>query len=365
MAHFCTKCASPSDDAALFCEHCGAALRAGAASVAVGTAATPISMASRRSTGVIVGVIAGVLVAVALGVAVLVNVLAPEPASSASFTRAVNEYLAKDPAANDGLICADNLRYQSDPMRVDEYDHSTRQWMELLSQAGVYAAATTEHSGGFFSRSQFVYQITDIGRASVRNNKLCIASGVLATSATGFEQVQKSPGQAQATATLTLKQEAAWLAKSPQRAQLLQSLNMATLEVQLPLSLVDKKWQVDMNSKRDHAKQQQRGIGLFGAAGVDAAAVTPGLFDRLRAMFRFGRHPLEGKWSDDSGQAQLQFTADSIVQNGVSSAASFKVNGDTVIVSLENGFELVCKMRDANHAALSMGFVTIILTRSQ
>ena len=376
MAHFCTKCGSPSDSQALFCDNCGAALRAGAAAAAVFTgcagpsasaaAPAPVRMPSRRT----IGLIGGALAIVAVGAAVLVYALAPEAASSASFSRAVNDYLAKDPAANDRLVCAGNLPYQTDPMRIGEYDQRTRQWMELLQQAGVYAAATMESSGGFMPQSQFVYQLTGTGRASVRNNKLCIASGVQATSAAGFEQVQKDGAQsrAMAEATLALKQEAPWLAKSPQRAEILKRLGMETLAVQLPLSLVDKKWQVDTSGRNGGAMRQQRAIDMLGAgasAGAAGPASGPGLFDRLRAMFSFGGHPLVGKWTDSTGMAHFEFTRDSIVQNGVSTAATFKVNGDAVVVSPASGGPgLVIKMRDANHAALDMGFMSINLTRS-
>lgn len=367
MAHFCTKCGTPADSQALFCDNCGAALRAVAVPAGPSAgAAAPVRMPSGRT----LGLIGGALAIVAVGAAVLVHALAPEAASSASFARAVNDYLAKDPAANDRLVCAGNLPYQTDPMRIAEYDQRTRQWMELLQQAGAYAAPTTESSGGFMPQNQFVYQLTGTGRASVRNNKLCIASGVQATSAAGFEQVQIDGAQsrAMAEATLALKQEAPWLAKSPQRAEILQRLGMATLAVQLPLSLVDKKWQVDSSGLDGVAMRQQRAIDMPGAgasAGAAGQASGPGVFDRLRAMFSFGGHPLVGKWTDSTGMAHFEFTRDSIVQNGVSTAASFKVNGDAVVVAPANGGPgLVIKMRDANHAALDMGFVSINLTRS-
>ena len=375
MAHFCTKCGTPSDSQALFCDNCGASLQASAAPAAAlagsagpaagGAVPAPVRLPSRRTIGLI-GVAA---LAVAAGAAVLVYALAPEAASSASFTRAVNDYLAKDAAANERLVCAGNLPYQTNPMRIAEYDQRTRQWMELLSKAGVYAAGTTESSGGFLPQTQFVYQMTDAGRASVRNNKLCIASGVLATAASGFDQVQKNGAQsfAMASATLALKQEAPWLAKSPQRAEILQSLGMATLEMQVPLSLVDKKWQVDAGPQNGRAMRHQRSLDMQGIAGADAPASSPGLFDRLRSMFSFGGHPLVGKWTDSTGMAKFEFTRDSILQNGVMTAASFKVDGNAVVVSPANGggAGLVFKMRDANHAALDMGIMTIVLTRSQ
>lgn len=376
MAHFCTKCGTPSDSQALFCDNCGASLQAGAVPagpfggagpVASGAAPVPVRMPSRRS----IGLIGGTLAVVAVGAAVLVHVLAPEAASSASFARAVNDYLAKEPAINDRLVCAGNLPYQTNPMRIGGYDQRSREWMELLQQAGVYAAPTTESSGGFMPQTQYVYQLTGAGRAAVRNNKLCMAGGVQATSASGFEQVHKDGARTQAVAeaTLELKQEAPWLAKSPQRNEILKHLAMDTLAVRLPLALVDKKWQVDAGALNGSALRQSRAIDRQGAGALSGAAEPasgPGIVDRLRAMFSFGGHPLVGKWTDSTGVANFEFTRDSIVQNGVSTPATFKVNGDAVTVAPANGGAgLVIKMRDANHAALDMGFASINLIRSQ
>jgi hypothetical protein len=381
MAQFCTKCGTACDGEALFCDNCGAALRAravatppiaaSAAQAVSGAARAPMRMPTRRT----IGLIGAALAVSVVGAVALVQVLAPEPASSASFTRAVNEYFAKDPAASERLVCVGNLPYQTNPMRVAEYDRGTREWMELLSAAGVYAAATMESSGsGFFARNQVVYQMTDRGRAAVRSGKLCVAGAVQASAASGFEHVQRDAGQsrAMAHATLTLKEEAPWLAKAPQRADILRRLGMEALGVDLPLSLVDKKWRVYSGAQAAQGMRRQRDGDPFGAAGVGAmraagaSVASPGLFERLRSMLSFGGHPLVGKWSDSSGMANFEFTRDSMVQNGVSSPASFKVTDDAVIVTPAGvGVGLKFKVQDANHVALDAGFMRIVLTRSQ
>jgi hypothetical protein len=112
--------------------------------------------------------------------------------------------------------------------------------------------------------------------------------------------------------------------------------------------------------------RRQRAADMAGVAGAAGAPSGLGLFDRLRSMFSFGAHPLVGKWTDSSGMAHFEFARDSIVQNGISTAATFKVNGDSVIVAPAGGGPgLVIKMRDANQAALDMGFMSVILTGSQ
>lgn len=112
------------------------------------------------------------------------------------------------------------------------------------------------------------------------------------------------------------------------------------------------------------ARCASEGAGAFTGAAEPASG--PGMIDRLRAMFSFGGHPLVGKWTDSTGMANFEFTRDSIVQNGVSTAATFKVNGDAVTVAPANGGPgLVITMRDANHAAFETGFVSINLIRSQ
>ena len=388
MAHFCTKCGTPSNAEARFCDNCGAPLAAASVGPVPATvqplppvgsdstvAARPAM--SRRSLGLIGGAVAVLVVAGGL----LAWMLSPEAPSQASFTRAIERHFAANPAARDQLVCFNNLPYKTDPIRAEEYDQRTRGWLDTLVRAGVYSAPRTESSGGFFRQTQYVYQLTDTGRAAVRDNRLCIAGGVHVVSVTGFDQVQKNGDRSTAIGRASLEpvQEAPWLSKSSERAAIMQRLAGSGMTGNFPLALVDKKWQVDPTpaAARNGRNQFPRADGgaegplaglLGGTQAPDAAAKapgSPGLFDKLASMFRFGGHPLVGKWTDESGMVSFEFTADSMVTSGVSIPATFQVKGDDVYVtpSSGGGQSLIVKMRDADHAALDMGIMSVVLRR--
>lgn len=334
--------------------------------------AMPMKMPSRRT----LAIVGGALLIVIVGGVTATRLLAPEAASSESFSRAVNAYFASDKAASERLVCTDNLPYQTNPIRIGEYDQAGRQWMDLLQQSGLYAAPVSASSGGFMPQNQLVYSITDVGRASVRKNKLCVAAGVQATSAAGFDQVNADGGQSRAVAeaTLAFEQEAPWLAKSPRRPEILQLLGMSTLVTRLPVELIDKKWRVAAdgghrpqgNSPATAALGQGLGLGLGMGHRATTSSPAPGWFDRVRSLFSFGGHPLVGKWTDPTGMAHFEFTRDSIIENGISAPARFEVKGDTVIVSPDNagGAGLPFKVRDADHIVLDMGVMSVTLQRA-
>ena len=324
------------------------------------------------------GLIGGGIAVLVVGGALIAWALSPEAPSAASFTRAIERHFAANPAARDQVVCFDNLPYKTDPIRADEYDQRTRGWLDTLTRAGVYSAPRTETTGGFFRQTQYVYQLTDIGRASVRENRLCIASGVRVASVTGFEQVQKNGERAIAIGRATLEpaQEAAWLSKSSERAAIMQRLGSAGMTGQFPLALVDKKWQVDLTQRNTRNRGQRTdgadegflgGMLAPGAGGANSAGApsAPGLFDKLASMFRFGGHPLVGKWTDESGMVSFEFTSNSMVTAGVSTPATFQVKGDDVYVTPSNGGgqSIIVKMRDADHAALDVGIMSVVLRR--
>jgi hypothetical protein len=366
MAQFCTQCAAHCDVEARFCESCGAPLKAAAAQPdAIAKAAAPVR--TRRTIGII-GAVAVVIIAGAAGLA---WTLAPERASAASFGRALDQYFAANDAARDRLVCFANLPYQTTPLRIAEFDQGNRNWLDLLSRAGIYAAPRSETSGGFFKSTWMVYDITDVGRASLRNKLLCVAGGLRAVDVGGFEQVVRVGEQsmARATATMVLAQEAPWFAKAKERNAMLEQLNSGSLKVQLPVGLVDKKWQVQV----DAPLAREAGSRLLRSGRVDIPSVAStssaqaGLFDKLKSMLGIRTHPLEGKWTDETGRAAFEFTGDSVVENGHATSASFRVDGDNVYVTSVKGGGpgLMFRMRDADHAEMNFGFGGVMLTRAK
>lgn len=371
MGRFCTKCGTPSEEPAQFCDNCGNPLKKSAATPVAQAAPVPQAPAAigapsvhRRSnrTLFIGGAIAGVVGIAAIGVGWW---LSPESASAASFSRAIDGYYAAHNDARDALLCTDNLPYQKSPIRVDDTSMPTRQYMDLLVRAGVYDPPQTESSGGYFPRAQYIYAITAEGKKWVRNNRLCVGNGVRVREARGFDQVTKLNGEtfALAHAQLDIADEADWLSKSKDREELLRTLNKQSLTTSLPVAIVERKWQVSDRS----AGSLERELAQSALEELARAPKASGFIDALKNMLSFGGgHPLVGKWQDTTGAYALEFTRDSIVQNGIPVKARFESKGDrvTVIPETAAGGRLVLKLRDSNTAVLDLGLGAVTLTRT-
>ncbi|HZW12951.1 MAG TPA: zinc ribbon domain-containing protein [Noviherbaspirillum sp.] len=366
MARFCTKCGTRNESHARFCEQCGNPITSTATPLptppvaAAATTAFAIPRLGGRRLA-ISGVLVVTLAAVGGGLAWW---LAPETASEASFARAINAHFGNDANARDKILCTGNLPYDKDPIRVDEFNRSTRQYMDMLVQAGVYTAPKQESSGGYFPRTHYVYALSDEGKKWVRNSRLCLGAGLQAKQVSGFEQVEEIEGKpfAVASAQLEINDEAPWLAKASNRDTLLRELDRQSMSVSLPVTRVDGKWTV---SNINPAEMLARRVTALGKAGSDAGT-GGGFFDALKSFFSFGAsHPLVGKWQDESGLISLEFTNDAYVQNGVSMKAKFETRGDQVAITPEGaaGVGLILKMRDSDTALLDMGLASVTLKR--
>ncbi|MGK5007456.1 hypothetical protein [Janthinobacterium sp. LB2P70] len=350
MAQFCKQCGTAHAPDARFCDECGKAVNA-ASAPAPAAPAKPAGAGVQRRHVMIAG---GVLAVVIVAGGALAWLLAPEAASASSFSRAIDAHLAADEAARDKLLCFTNLPYQKEEIRVASYDSSTRQWLDILVRGGLYNAPVEQSSGGWIAQSQFVYALAAPGKAALRGDKLCVAKGVKVASVNGYEQVRDMGGQqvAMATATLALTDEAAWLAKSPDRALILQRLPGDDLEVQLPLALVDKQWQVTT----DRAQMHQAAMAMAGAARHASDAQGAGMLDKLKSLFSFGGHPLVGKWKTSAGEV-LEFKRDSMIdEHGKASKATFSAEGSivTIISAERGGMPMQVSLSNSNNTATLM-----------
>ena len=362
MAHFCTKCGTAHTPDARFCDECGKAVNAAPAPApapvpASAPAATPVLSGVKRRHILIAG---GALAVVIVAGGALAWLLAPEAASAGSFSRAIDAHLAADGAARDKLLCLTNLPYQKEEIRVASYDSSTRQWLDILVRSGLYAAPVEQGSGGWVAQSQFVYALAAPGKAALRGDKLCVAKGVKVAKVSGYDQVRDLGAQhvAMAKATLTLTDEAAWFATSPDRALILQRLPDGDLEVRLPMALVDKQWQVI-----DEAQMSQ--AAMTGALGKASAVQGAGMLDKLKSAFSFGAHPAVGKWQAAMGNV-LEFTRDSVINNGTSTKATFTTNGNTVTITPQGAGDAAMDIivsDDGSTAQISMGGMRVTTLR--
>ncbi|MGK5018707.1 hypothetical protein [Janthinobacterium sp. HLS12-2] len=352
MAQFCKQCGTAHTPDARFCDECGKAVNvASSPTPAPASAAVPVRAGMQRRHLILAG---GVLAVVIVAGGALAWLLAPEAASASSFSRAINAHLAADEAARDKLLCLTNLPYQKEEIRVASYDSSTRQWLDILVRSGLYTAPVEQSSGGWLAQPQFVYALAAPGKAALRGNKLCVAKGVNVAKVSGYEQVREMGGQqvAMATAKLALTDEAAWLSASPDRALILQHLPNGDLEMQLPLALVDKQWQVT-----DRAQLQQATMAMAGAMRQASGAQGAGMLDKLKGLFSFGGHPLQGKWKAPMGGV-LEFTRDSVIENDKVSKGTFATEGNVVTFAPEGagGMAMQISLSNSNNTAtLSIG----------
>ncbi|NHQ92219.1 zinc ribbon domain-containing protein [Janthinobacterium lividum] len=350
MAQFCKQCGTAHAPDARFCDECGKAVNS-APSPAPAAPVKPAGAGVQRRHVMIAG---GALAVVVVAGGALAWLLAPEAASASSFGRAIDAHLAADEAARDKLLCLSNLPYQKEEIRVASYDSSTRQWLDILVRSGLYNAPVEQSSGGWLAQSQFVYALAAPGKAALRGDKLCVAKGAKVAKVSGYEQVREMGGQpvAMATATLALTDEAAWFAKSADRALILQRLPHGDLEVQLPLALVDKQWQVS-----DRAHMQRAAMAMANAFGKSPAVQSAGMLDKLKGLFSFGGHPAVGKWKGPMG-GMLEFTRDSIIEGDKVSKGTFTTEGNVVTLTPEgaNGMAMQISLsNDRNTATLSVG----------
>ncbi|MDN2680593.1 zinc ribbon domain-containing protein [Janthinobacterium sp. SUN033] len=358
MAHFCTQCGTAYAPGARFCDECGKAVNAAPSPAPAPAPVAPVKPAGVQRRHLILA--GGVLAVVVVAGGALAWLLAPEAASSSSFSRAIDAHLAADEAARDKLLCLANLPYQKEEIRVASYDSSTRQWLDILVRSGLYSAPVEQGSGGWVVQSQFVYALAAPGKAALRGDKLCVAKGVKVAKVSGYDQVRDLGEQqvAMAKATLALTDEAAWFAKSPDRALILQRLPDGDLEVRLPLALVDKQWQVI-----DQAQMSQ--AAMTGVMGKARAGQGAGMLDKLKGVFSFGGHPAVGKWQAAMGNV-LEFTRDSVINNGTSTKATFTTNGNTVTIAPEGAGETAMDIivsDDGSTAQISMGGMRVTTLR--
>lgn len=359
MTRFCTQCGTANLDAARFCEACGTPINQVVTPTILGRRSTsaPYRLNRRR-----LAFVATVGVAIILAGGSVVYWLTPETASEASFSRAIDRYLAANPDVIESHVCLSNVRYQQDTLRFSEYDRSARNWMDALATSGLYTPAQTERSGGYFPQTQYVYNLTEDGRQAVRNNKLCLSKSMRVKNVNGFDKVQTygQESAALARATVMLEDEANWLSKSPVRKELLNLSNRESFTLNLPVALVDGKWQVDPQAgvRLQKAQRQNR-------SESKSSQETAGFLATLKQWFSFSSNPLIGKWRDDSGVVHFEFTSRGVIDGSNEIAARYEIDGDIIKIIPEgsSGNAFIVQLRDKDTAVIDMGLVDIRLRR--
>lgn len=190
MSRFCTQCGARNADDAAFCEQCGAPLRAAAqpgSAPGSGAGPSPGSPAPRRAGGdppaaaqpraarrrgvpkLVWAVAAAVVVLAGAGTAawmVLGRIRAPTQSELDTIGR---QWLSAHQADLMNSACLSNFVYGDDPVYVSTFSMPTRNWLDVLVKAGVYAAPTP--NGPYQLRYSHGPQAANF----IRGGRLCLA----------------------------------------------------------------------------------------------------------------------------------------------------------------------------------------------
>jgi hypothetical protein len=282
MASFCTACGARNDDGAVYCEGCGAPLRAAVptAAISAGTSDPTVSRARRRAP--IVGGIA--LLALAILGAAGWWVWSAPAASSAAFAAALRDAGAAAGGPSVDLLCLTNLPYDRPQINVGEYDANIRRWMEGLATAGLYAPGQAIAGGG--ARRMVQYTPMPELEEWRRGARLCVAKSWAVGEVRGAPFRAERFGQREVfRATVQWKAEgrAPWLDKVPDPLGRLrgvrQSGNDMIAESQHAFEMRDRRWVA--LSAADLRELPRAELASNAATG----GATGGVLDGLKKLF--------------------------------------------------------------------------------
>ena len=197
MSRFCTRCGARNEDDAGFCEQCGAALHAGPQSGSTPAAGpgpsanpsasppprpprgggaapdvAPLRAARRRGLPKLVwAAAAGVVVLAGAGTAAWMFLGRLQPPTQAEIDAIGAQWLGAHQADLAGSACLSNFVYGADPVYVSTFSMPTRNWLDVLVKAGVYAPPTV--SGPY----QLRYTHGPQAATAIRDGRLCLAQG--------------------------------------------------------------------------------------------------------------------------------------------------------------------------------------------
>ncbi len=192
MSRFCTRCGTRNEDDAGFCEQCGAPLRATpqpGATAGSGPGRSPDPARPPRTGGdphavaqpraarrrgvpkLVWSAAAGVVVLAGAGTAAWMFLGRIQPPTKAEVDAIGAQWLGSHQAALAGSACLSNFVYGADPVYVSTFSMPTRNWLDVLVKAGVYAPPTL--NGPY----QLRYTHGPQAASAIRAGQLCLAQG--------------------------------------------------------------------------------------------------------------------------------------------------------------------------------------------
>jgi hypothetical protein len=375
MAMFCTKCGTPNEDGAGFCENCGSALRPKAdpspsmdqRSALPNThvhSPLPGGLRPEHSKRIVYAAVGLVGLLAVGGLAAYLVLRAPAATGSALLAAARAGYGKETTDRFKNELCLSNTDYSQGSFNAGESDQGAQAWMNALVAAGLYSPAVTINSGGVYSRILLQYTATPELQKYRQGSRLCAAKDVEFAEVTDIEKPQEQPlgPDAGAPRVLAVKTKlvlksldtAPWMTKPEVREAFMANLNGweyngGSLQKKIveTFGLQDNKWttgtayqaslEKQVRAARRAARNDQEG------KSVAAKASSGGFGSAFSNLFSFG-NPLKGTWRTapmDMGFGKmaagagpsLTFTSDAMETSGQSTAVDYSVDGKRIKVT--------------------------------
>jgi hypothetical protein len=359
---FCTQCGHKNVAEARFCEECGTPLVKRSATAAASVFASP--NVALPATGKLLkwGAI-GVAALLAVGVG-LYFLLASESLSNERFAAAIERSLAANAQQYKAHYCLNNFAYDLDPVLVNEQDDNTRQWLAVLTKAGLYSEPElVEDGSGFFVVRRLRYTKTEAGNKATQDRQLCIAEGVSVARVESFTPPQKvgDTEASRATVTLKLRNPMPWV--TSEQTQVLAPQIKSEFSDSVVMVLQDGKWAV----ADPRALQKQSPTAQ--ASGASGTSGTSGIVDRLKKLFSFGTsNPIIGRWKSEMmglTVAAFEFDSDFMVTNGQKVNVRYELEDKRVTVYAQGQDSgMVVNVIDSDTLTIDTGLVEVKLKRA-
>lgn len=342
---FCTQCGH-KNAAGSFCEECGTPLKsAPQPTTALSHAPTPervdlphlagTNAASKPAPrkGVLYAVL-GAIATVCLASGGAYYALRPQEPSLELFTTLIEPTIPARADKYKARYCLSNFPYDKETVYVNGMDSGTKNWLALLTQAGLYNEPESEIvQEGYFQQERLKYTKTAAGIKATDGRTLCVADGIALDKVVRFTEPVKVGEQTLSKAFISLKllNPMPWL-QSDEAKRLMPKLDTSFEETQIML-LRDRKWVLASPNDVQAANAANRAAPEV--AVPKAATGTGGFLGSLKNIFGGGGNPLIGRWkSDGMGFMEREVEFDSRSMSGVGGKliVRYEVEGKTVTV---------------------------------
>lgn len=337
MSKFCTACGIRNEDEAGFCQKCGKALRAVAATApsaasqaptAAVSAAKP-SSAPARGRWLLPTVLAGAVLVIAIGG--IAWWASPPAASADAFASALRGPSGASAAPSADLLCLADLPYDSPQITLALYDSNRRRWMDTLVSAGLYTAG--QPVAGLFQQLIQYTATPELGTWR-RGARLCVAkSWSVSEVKDGTSSPEKRGQHALYRASVVWKADgvAPWLAQVPP-GQWSPGVRLdggsLTTESSQYFEVRDRRWVALTTAD---LSQIQREVLRTAPSGLNPTATKAdggGLFASLTKLFSsVGGSKIDGTYCNKSSDL-------------VVSCYTFRSNGTVLISAAGTEFEM-------------------------